>query len=203
MLTANEVESFLVLGREQRNFEVKGKGTADGHLLMKVLRAAISMGNQAGGGYVCIGIANDQIAKMLPGLDPPDVAGWIDHDTLAAKLSNYADPPLNFDVQAQGLSNGVTVVIMEVHEFLDLPHLCKKAFDSVLREGALYVRPRKKVESSEVSTSVDMRDIIELATQKSVRRFVATAEGAGISISGSGQQTNAEKYENEAKDAWT
>ena len=41
-----------------------------------------------------------------------------------------------------------------------------------LREGAIYTRPRGKVETSEVRTQFEMREIIEMAADKNLRKFV-------------------------------
>jgi hypothetical protein len=95
----------------------------------------------------------------------------VTYDHLARALANYADPPLRFDVAAVQLSSGATVAVIEVFEFEDIPHFCAKHYDGVLREGALYVRPRKVPETSEVASAVEMREVIELATREGSPRL--------------------------------
>jgi hypothetical protein len=75
---------------------------------------------------------------------------------------------LHFERASAALSNGVTVAVIQVFEFADLPHLCSKDYPQVLREGALYVRPRKVPETSELASSVEMREILDLATEKAL-----------------------------------
>jgi hypothetical protein len=98
-------------------------------------------------------------------------------------MSEYSDPPLVFDLAELVLSSGANVVLMEVQEFVDVPHLCSRQFDDALRKGALYVRSRGVAETVEVSDTVQMREVVELATQKDLRRFVETARGAGFEFS--------------------
>ena len=42
--------------------------------------------------------------------------------------------------------------------------------------------PRREPETVEVSTYADMRDLIDLATEKSLRRFITRAQSAGIPL---------------------
>jgi hypothetical protein len=57
VLSANEIDEILRGGYELRGFELKGPGGRnDPHLLRKVVRAALSMGNLRDGGHIVIGI---------------------------------------------------------------------------------------------------------------------------------------------------
>jgi len=56
--------------------------------------------------------------------------------------------------------------------------------DVVLREGACYVRRRGRIETSELPTHVEMRDLLELATEKGIRRFLKQVHKAGLDIAG-------------------
>jgi len=117
---------------------------------LKVVRAAIGMGNLRDGGHVIIGIEDKKPQAMLPGLSADDLASWT-YDDVARKMAEYVDPPLRFDLDLRTLSSGAIVVVIEVFEFSDLPHLCAKGDGKILRKGALYVRPRKVPETSEVA----------------------------------------------------
>ena len=68
MLSPGEIEVALAPGYEARRLEVKGPARSDAHLFAKVTRAALSMGNLRDGGQVVIGIDDNEIAAMLPGL---------------------------------------------------------------------------------------------------------------------------------------
>lgn len=183
MLTREEIEETLRSGYELRGLEVKGPGArSDTAFLVRVVRVALGMGNLRDGGHVVIGVEDDPLSAMSPGLEADEVESWLAYDDVARKMAEYADPPLGFRVTEETLSSGVTVVVMQVFEFADIPHLCRKDYPDVLRRGALYVRPRKVPETSEVASSVEMRDVLDLATEKALRSYVETASRAGVRL---------------------
>jgi len=165
------------------------------------------MGNLRDGGHVIVGIDDGDPAAMRPGLVGDDLKSWLAYDDIARKMAEYADPPLRFAAAGIDLSSGVTVAVIQVFEFTDIPHLCAKGYPDVLRKGALYVRPRKLPETSEVATSVEMREILELATQKALRAYIETGERAGITLSISSREpegpSDTERYEDERGRAWS
>jgi hypothetical protein len=123
------------------------------------------------------------MAAMLPGLNATECAEWSDFDAVTAAFAEYADPPMQFSVRPISLSSGVLVI--DVEEFRDIPHFCKKDYPNGLRRGALYVRPRGKPESVEVSGPTELREIVELATGKQVREWVRIGRAAGLDLGGS------------------
>lgn len=190
MVVPFEIEEILRSGNETRWLEIKGPGElSDTHLFAKVARAALSLGNLRDGGHVIIEIDDDQIPTMLPGLSEREIESWTNFDSLSDLLAVYADPPLRFQCSAMNLSNGVSIAVISVSEFDDVPHICAKSYQSpgprgaeILRKGALCVRPRKKPQTSEVANSVEMRDVTDLATEKALRAYVSTAERAGVTL---------------------
>jgi hypothetical protein len=204
MLSAEEIEDNLKFGYEGRGVELKGAGLrTDTHLFAKVARAALGLGNLRDGGHVIIGIADGEPDKLLPGLSEKELASWLAYDDVARKLAEYADPPLEFDITGIELSSGVTVAVVQVFEFADLPHLCAKDYPDALRRGALYVRPRKVPETSEIASHVEMRDIIDLATEKSLRAYIRTAERAQVNLApGEREPSDEERFEAELEAGW-
>ncbi len=202
MLSNESIEEVLTFGYERRGFELKGPGSrTDSHLMLKVVRAAIGMGNLRDGGHVIIGIEDKKPQAMLPGLSADDLASWT-YDDVARKMAEYVDPPLMFDLNLRTLTSGATVVVIEVFEFLDLPHLCAKGDGQTLRKGALYIRPRKVPETSEVASSVEMREILDLAAEKRLRAYIATAVRAGVKLAPGGTPDD-DCYTGEVARAWT
>lgn len=183
MLDSSELEAMLASGYEQRAFELKGPGLrTDKQFFAKVTRAALSMGNLRDGGFVVVGIDDKDPASLGPGLSSDELASWVDYDDVARGLAEYADPPVHFDLGTYTLSSGAQVVLLKVSEFSDIPHLCAKAYEPDLRRGALYVRTRKLPETAEVASSVEMRDVLDLATEKALRSYVETALRAGVRL---------------------
>lgn len=205
MLNAEEIEETLRGGYELRGVEVKGPGhRTDAHLFAKVARAALSMGNLRDGGHVVLGVDDNDIAALRPGLSDAELESWLAYDDVARKLAMYADPPLRFDIASSQLSSGAVVVIVEVHEFSDIPHLCAKEYTGVLRKGALYVRTRRVPETAEVASSVELREILQIASEKTLRSYVETAERAGLRLTrlDAARSRDSEQYEQQRAQAW-
>lgn len=205
VLDADDIENALRFGYELRGLEVKGPGSrTDKHFFARVTKGALAMGNLRDGGHVVVGIDDGDPAAMLPGLEPNDLASWLAYDDVARAMAEYADPPLRFDIAEVELSSGARVAVIEVFEFADIPHFCAKQYQSVLRKGALYVRPRKVPETSEVASSVEMREVVELATEKALRNYVETAERAGLRLAPSEPvPSDAVRYDDERARSWT
>lgn len=184
MLTPVEIEDILRLGYEQRHFELKGPGPRDdAQLMAKVIRTALSLGNLRDGGHIVIGIDDKDPASMLPGLTPEEAKSWRSYDDVSRKMAEYADPPMRFDLAEVVLSSsGAVVAVLEIAEFDDMPHICARQLDPTLRKGALYVRSRKVPETVVIPSSVEMREVLDLATEKALRSYVQRAQNAGLTL---------------------
>jgi hypothetical protein len=206
MLSTQEIEQLLAGGYELRGFELKGPGLrTHPHLFAKVVRAALGMANLRDGGHIVIGINDADPAGMLPGLSPTELQSWLAYDDIARKLGEYADPAVRFALEAHSLSSGVSVAVLQVYEFSDIPILCAKDFPDVLRKGACYVRPRRVPETSEIASSVEMRELLDLAVQKALRAFVQTAERAGVALTTGENEPvarSADQFAVQRKDVW-
>lgn len=186
MLANEELADVLALGHEVRGVEFKGVGSPrDRGFLAKVTRAALGLCNRRGGGYVVIGIDDTNPAAGGPGLDSDQVAEWTNYDHLATWFGLYADPAFEFEVDVRPTPQGNSVVVLEIREFDDIPVLCKREYTGVLKRGALYTRSRGRPETSDTHDHSELREVIELATEKSVRRFLQTAGRAGVDLSSS------------------
>jgi len=206
VLSAEEIEESLRFSHETRGFELKGPGRRDDlAFFVKVVRALLGLGNLRDGGHVVIGIEDGEPATLDPGLEQEQLDSWLAYDDVARGLAAYADPPLAFEVAAVKLSSGAKVAVIEVAEFADLPHVCIKTYDGKLRDGAIYVRPRKVPETSEIASHVEMRELIDLAVEKGLRSFIARADRAGVELRHDGVEqgpTDPEQFEAERAQAW-
>lgn len=63
------------------------------------------------------------------------------------------------------------IVALQIREFESIPILCRKNYDDILRAGACYVRSRRKPETVEIPNQEDMRDLLDLATEKGLRKY--------------------------------
>lgn len=198
-----ELEELLALGHERRDFEVKGPGDVnDKAYSSNVARAVMAMGNLRYGGVVCLGIDNKRISEMQPGLATAQVAQWTDFDAVNTALARYADPPASIQLKAYRLSSRVDVVVVQVDEFQDVPHLCRKAYPGILQQGAMYVRPRGMPKSAPVPDVRGMRGVLEIATDKALREFLRRAGEAGLPLPGTSSAIDSDTSRFDSERAW-
>jgi len=181
-VTEEEFAQILARGYEVQGVEFKGPGPrTNKRLFAKVARAVLGMANRRYGGLVIIGVADK--AGDPDGLRPEDLRTW-KYDDIAVALSDYADPNVNFDLETVSYQ-GRSYVVLRIREFSDLPILCCKEFAPddgplVCRRGACYVRSSRKPETSEVPSQEDMRELLDLAIDKGVRRFISRSNYVGL-----------------------
>src|ERR1019366_1316467 len=90
------------------------------------------------------------------------------------------------------------MLVIAIHEFSDVPVICKRSLADgnkmILRDGAIYVRSNRKPESREVANYDEMRELLDIATDRGVRRFVTRAETAGIDVVGGARRSAADAF---------
>ena len=142
-MNEEEFAAQLGMGHEVTGTEFKGPGPiSDRQLFAQITKAVLGMTNRRDGGRVIIGVEDNSGTPNPIGLTKPDIDTW-KYDDVAAKLAEYADPSVSFDLKIEK-HNGKDYVILYIGEFNDIPILCKKDYSDVLRKGACYVRPRRK-----------------------------------------------------------
>ena len=173
-MNADKLRQAIALGREQRGVEFKcaGKRT-DNAFQEKVIRAILGMANKPDGGMVIIGVDDAGSALHPTGLSAEELATW-SYDDLASKVSTYADPYVDFDVQVVSM-DGASFVAIRVSEFDELPVICKREYQGTLRNGGLYVRRRGKNETIKVPSHVEMREILQIVHHSFCRNMLARA----------------------------
>lgn len=175
-LTEQLFAALVGPGYEQYGVEFKGPGArTERRLLAQVARAALGMANRADGGLVIIGVDDD---GSLAGLSDAELDTW-SYDDVAASLAEYADPYVDLALQVLVYEDR-SFVILHVAEFEEIPVLCKRDYPGVLRKGACYVRPRRIPETSEIPSQTEMRELLDLATDKGVHKFLTRLEATGL-----------------------
>lgn len=180
-MTEDQFRDLIARGRELRGIEFKASGSrTDRAFLAKVARAVIGLSNIRDGGLLVLGVEESGGALKANGVTAPDRASW-DPDSTGDSLARCMDPPADFTV-LQETHMGTDFVVLEVREFRDVPLICTRDYEGTLREGACYVRTRRKPETAEIPTHAEMREVLDLAIEKGVRRFVAQAVAAGLRL---------------------
>ncbi|MGO9923932.1 MAG: helix-turn-helix domain-containing protein [Isosphaeraceae bacterium] len=185
-MTELEFETLLARGHETRGVEFKAPGNRNNQAFLGgVARAVLGMANRRGGGLVIIGVESDTESVDPVGLDEVQLRSWLQFDDLSAAVNEYATPSVSFDVEPQD-HLGNRFIVIRVYEFEEIPVLCRKDLHAprrrelVLRRGACYVRSHHKPETSEIPSEQEMRELLELAIDKGVRKFVTRAREAGM-----------------------
>ncbi len=191
----------LIKSGERRNVELKqSMSWNDSNTKAKITKSILAMSNIRDGGIIIIGAKkNDNDTYEPVGLHP-DHKDTYNSDHVADFVSNYADPYVKFAIEPIECENK-NFIIIHVEEFEEVPVICKKdwtGFD--LRHGGVYVRSRRKPESIEVRDESEMREIIEMAVEKSIRRFYQRLTSAGVSPTVTAQPSDGELYEQELRD---
>jgi predicted HTH transcriptional regulator len=183
-----DAERFLELRaliREQRAFEAKKSGSMnEPAFVVRVIRAALAMANHQDGGVIVVGVEDGNPLRWV-GMAEDDLATWSNADSFADKLTAYSDPPIAFEIGVHEDADANRFVVIEIDEFVDVPVICKKNFQGILQEGFCYVRSRRKPESVSVPGQAEMRELLDLASEKALRRMLGVVERAGGRIDGS------------------
>ena len=197
-LTTPQFVELLNGGIETRSVEFKAGGSRSDPLLFAfVARAVLAMSNLALGGWVILGVKDD---GMMVGLSSSDAQTWLENDELNAGLNAYADPFVQ--VEAQQIDHdSKTFVVLRVREFEDVPVLAMKDSPGkhngklVVRQGGCYVRPRHQPASVEAPTQTEMRELIDLAVDKALKRFLRRADTGGLLTT----ESDVDKFANEIR----
>ena len=178
-MTDEEFAKIIALGHETRGVEFKPAGPLSNRpLAARVVRAVLGMANRRNGGFVIVGVEDFDDALKPVGLNESDLATW-NFDDIADRLAVYADPAVAFEREVREY-NGNQYLVLDIEEFAEIPVLCKRDYEGVLRAGACYVRSRRKPESSEIPTQTDMRELLQLATDKEVLRRLTEYRRVGL-----------------------
>ena len=190
-----ELLELIDRGRETRQVEMKASmDFSERRVKAKIAKAAMAMANTRDGGLIILGmreIENDQF-------DPEGVT--IEHqqsmtqDRVSSSIMEFLSPYVQVAVKTVSdderprLKDKVLVVV-EVREFDEVPILRKRQYqDEGLREGGVYIRSFERNESREVQTEAEMRELIDLATEKRLRKHLAMTHRAGGEVVSATQQ---------------
>ncbi|MFJ2543042.1 helix-turn-helix domain-containing protein [Microbacterium sp. NPDC087589] len=182
-MSNEQLAASVELGVETRAVEFKGAGsTGAKDFVATVARACIALANQRDGGHVVIGVVDNDPGGGSGGLDAEQLAEWLNADTVLSKINTYADPPLVLRIERRELPSGAPVVVIEVAEFDQVPVLAARDYGSKITKGQLYTRSMAKPESTPYHSQNELREVLQLATEKQLQSFLRTARQAGLRV---------------------
>lgn len=178
----DSVRSLICNGREERHLEFKrSMNWSSPATKSKIVKSALAMANLRDGGTIILGVdRNPDDSYAAIGMTQEDQDSFR-QDDVSVEVNNYADPFIEVAISKQELDNKRFVVIT-VSEFSELPIVCKRDGADRIRKGAICIRPRQKFETAEIPSQVEMRELLDLATEKKIRAFQAQLQRLGTQL---------------------
>jgi hypothetical protein len=182
MAIDDELLDLILHGREERNLEYKQSAAWQAEMKAKLCKSIMAMANLRDGGAIVIGVERQADDSYNPvGMDAND-AKTFTHDIVVEYANEFAAPFVEITLDNRVLehrdwSQQRMFVVIKVSEFTDMPVVCRKNGAAGLRRGAFFTRGRRKHETVEVSNEPELREILDLALEKRIRRMQAFGPG--------------------------
>jgi len=182
-MNSQTLKEVLGMGRETRGIEFKESTPWENKKFkLKIIKAILALSNIRDGGFIIVGVKDTKGNGFLDeGMKAEDLQSW-NTDEVLRFANEYADPYVNLSLERVSLDGKVFLVIA-VDEFHGAPTICKKDGDDVLRNGTIYTRTNRLAESSAVPSQSEMREILNIAIEKSMREFLGIVTRSGATIS--------------------
>lgn len=169
-------------GREERFLEYKASAPWDG-LRQKIAKTALGMSNIKGGGTILIGVAKKGEQYVPEGMQDEHTSTYV-VDEVRRYVDRFADPYVRLDVQEVRF-DGKKYLVVTVHEFDQLPVICKRDYNRFMRQGAIYTRSIHVPETCEIRSQNEMREIVAMAVEKGIVTLARTRTDPPRSVGGS------------------
>lgn len=176
---SNEIFEIITHGREEVNIEYKDSMSwKSRYAQLEIIRAMLAMANTEGG-YIVVGVKEEKDKRCNPvGMEDEHYKSF-NHDYISSKIKNYCDPDINFNVVADASEiNGIErkFIVIEMSESKE-PIICSKGErqnkksdwlpgNIALRKNAIYIRSKTPVESREISSAHEWRQLINKIVEK-------------------------------------
>ncbi len=141
---------------------------------IKFAETIMAMSNLRDGGIIIIGVSEENGDWKLTGITGEDLATY-DPDDMIDFVNKYSSPVVNFDVVRHEVDK-VQFLIISIHEFESEPVICKRAYNQDLRRGTIYIRPIGKPETRAIQNAEELRELLDIAVEKKMRRFEGLIE---------------------------
>lgn len=158
-------------GREERNLEYKqSMSWQEPVTKAKIAKSAMAMANLPDGGAIVVGVEKSGETHNPSGMEQSHIESFRQDEVMEYVNQRFADPYVELSVTPTLIGDNSFIVI-QVREFAQLPIICKNNGLENLRRGALYTRSRVKHETIEVRSQTELREILDLAVDKEIRRL--------------------------------
>ena len=162
---------LIEAGHESRNIEFKSpfSWTDDNSVWLreKVIKTILGLANTPDGGYVIVGIEEDEHRRpVFSGLDEDQINSF-SYDGVKGNVDGFSSTNPNFDISLATYQNK-KFIVLKVEEFDDIPIICKNnsRTEQLLKKGVVYCRSRSGPPQTVPVTETEMREIIQKAVDK-------------------------------------
>ena len=183
-MNAKELIELVSTSGEQRGIEIKQSiAWTDESAKIRITKTILGMSNIRGGGMAIIGFVQKSDGTFDPvGMTNSHFTSFV-YDDLSEFVAKYADQYAIFTLDKIS-GSGKDFILIRISEFESTPVICKRNYQvgkiNELEAGAMYTRTRRKPETSKVMTSADLREILELASEKEARQLFERASAIGL-----------------------
>ncbi len=204
-MDVSEIDLLAKSVGEDRWHEFKGSMSwNDDYVKLKITKSIMAMSNISDGGRIILGVEEKQDNSLDPiGMKPSDAKSF-EYDSMVDHVNAHAVPYASFALNAISDKQRIFIVI-RVNQFVETPVLCAKDYyfegKLMLKTGDIFTRTlRGKPQSSKVMNYIDLKEIIDLAIDRGLRRFAERMSKAGFSTPMTGKGPDEEQFDNEVKD---
>jgi predicted HTH transcriptional regulator len=161
---------------------------------IKFTETILGMSNLRDGGIVILGVPEEDDGWKKKGITDEDLSTY-DPDNMIDFVNKYASPRVNFDVVRHEVGK-LQFLIISIREFESEPVVCKRDYNKDLRMGTIYIRPIGKPETRPIRNAEELRELLDIAVEKKMRRFVGQVERI-YGSKASTRQEDQEKFDQE------
>lgn len=164
-MNTEAIEALLAGAEETDALEFKGAVSWDRNLFVKDI---LAMANIIDGGRIIVGVEDGTLRRQ--GLSEEQLASYRIEE-MRDSIAPFADPRVVFRMEVVADSAGLHFVVIEISPFEDVPVICRRDGADV-HAGTVYFRSRaRRPGSAAISSSSDMRDLVERSAALSARRL--------------------------------
>ncbi len=181
-MNSKELERILEGGVETQRVDFKAPIEWN---VLTFVKHILALSNVQDGGFLVVGVEQDATGHFVrKGMTPDQKASYV-VDEMRDQMSPFADPHVNFRVDCVKDGGGLEYEVIEVLPSDEVPVICCKE-SAKTHLGSIYYRNRdRRVESAPISNSHDMRDVVERAAIRLMRRL----QGLGLSVEPGARKT--------------
>ena len=195
-----QFKNLVSYGSEKRHLEFKSSmNWQNEETKIKVVKSILALSNIRDGGYLIFGVDEVNSTIEIVGMEKEDYNSF-EYDKVLSLVDKCSDPYVEFDLEKLNLDEGKFIVI-SVNQFNELPVICKSGGPgNKLQVGAIYIRTRRIIESAPISRHIEMREVIELATELRLGKIKEMAGKGGFITERDFVSNHIKKFEEQRKD---